>query len=77
MTYDTEDGYSSDTMQKAPRLIYLLRKSVQSESTAIPVLKRDDFPLRFVFKGQEITLAVTQKGNIEITKQRLTGAQVE
>lgn len=64
-------------MKKAPRLIYLLRKSVQPDSTAIPVLKRDDFPLRFVFKGQEITIAVTQKGNIEISKQRLTGADAE
>ena len=64
-------------MKKAPKLIYLLRKSIQSDSTTIPVLKRDDFPLRFVFKGQEITVAVTQKGNIEITKQRLTGAHAE
>jgi hypothetical protein len=61
-------------MNKSPKLIYLLRKSIQADPAAIPVLKRDDFPLCFYFKGQEINIAVTQKGNIEVTKQRLTGA---
>jgi hypothetical protein len=64
-------------MNKAPKLIYLLRKSIQGDSAEIPVLKRDDFPLRFMFKGQEITVAVTPKGNIEVTKQRLTGTDGE
>jgi hypothetical protein len=64
-------------MKKAPKLIYLLRKSKQAETAAIPVLKRDDFPLCFYFKGQEINITVTPKGNIEVTKQRLTGANGE
>jgi hypothetical protein len=63
-------------MNKAPKLIYLLRKSIQ-DSAALPVLKRDDFPLRFVFKGQEVTIEVTTKGNIEVSKQRLTGTAGE
>lgn len=63
-------------MQKAPKLIYLLRKSVQDEAATIPVLKRSDLPLRFFFKGQEITIAATKSGNIEINKQRLTGSHV-
>lgn len=57
-------------MQKAPKLIYLLRKSVQDE-TSIPVLKRNDLPLRFYFKGCEFTIAATKNGNIEINKTRL------
>jgi hypothetical protein len=61
-------------MNKAPKLLYLLRKSRQVEETAIPVLKRDDFPLRFYFKGNEVSIVVTPKGNIEVTKTRLTGA---
>jgi len=63
-------------MQKAPKLIYLLRKSSQAE-TSVPVLKRDDFPLRFYFKGMEVNIAVTKSGNIEVNKQRLTGSHVE
>lgn len=61
-------------MHKAPKLIYLLRKSKQSEDTAVPVLKRDDFPLCFYFKGHEVNIAVTTNGNINVTKTRLTGA---
>lgn len=64
-------------MQKAPKLIYLLRKSVQDDAATIPVLKRSDLPLRFYFKGQEITITATKNGNIEISKQRLTGPNVE
>jgi hypothetical protein len=65
-------------MQKAPKLIYLLRKSRQTEdAAAIPVLKRNDFPLRFYFKGCEVSISVTTNGNIEVTKTRLTGADVE
>jgi len=64
-------------MQKAPKLIYLLRKSVQDEAASIPVLKRNDLPLRFYFKGQEVTIAATKNGNIEVTKQRLAGSHVE
>lgn len=60
-------------MDKAPKLIYLLRKSIQGDSASVPVLKRDDFPLRFQFKGEEITIEITRKGNIEVNKQRLTG----
>jgi len=64
-------------MHKAPKLIYLLRKSKQAEDAAIPVLKRNDFPLRFYFKGHEVSIAVTANGNIEVTKTRLAGANVE
>lgn len=57
-------------MNKAPRLIYLLRKSIQ-DGDSMPVLKRNDFPLRFHFKGDEVSIAVTAKGNLSITKQPL------
>jgi hypothetical protein len=60
-------------MQKAPKLIYLLRKSRQDDAAAIPVLKRDDLPLRFYFKGHEVIITATKNGNIEVSKQRLTG----
>lgn len=63
-------------MKKAPQLIYLLRKSIE-DSAALPVLKRDDFPLRFILKGQEVTIDITPKGNIEVSKQRLTGTPGE
>lgn len=63
-------------MNKKPKLIYLLRKSVQTDTAAIPVLKRDDFPLCFYFKGQEITITVTKKGNIDVKKHRLTGTTI-
>lgn len=63
-------------MNRAPKLIYLLRKSVQDEAS-IPVLKRSDLPLRFYFKGSEVTIAATKSGNIEISKQRLAGSHVE
>lgn len=76
MTIATQEYYSTSQMQKAPKLIYILRKSKQDEGS-VPVLKRDDFPLRFYFKGMEVNVAVTTKGNIEITKHRLTGAHVE
>lgn len=63
-------------MQKAPKLIYLLRKSKQSEDTAIPVLKRDDFPLRFYHGGKEIVIEATGRGRLKLhaTTIRLTGA---
>lgn len=64
-------------MTKAPKLIYLLRKSIQADAAAIPVLKRNDFPLCFYFKGQEVNIAVTLNGNIEVTKTRLTGADAK
>lgn len=60
-------------MDKAPKLIYLLRKSTQAEGATVPVLNKNDFPLRFCFKGQEVVVNITQKGNIEITKHRLAG----
>jgi len=64
-------------MERAPKLIYLLRKSIQADSATVPVLKRDDFPLRFLFGGEEITVEVTRKGNIQVSKQRLTGTDGE
>jgi len=64
-------------MKKAPRLIYLLRKSKQAEDAAIPVLRKTDFPLRFYFKGHEVTIAVTQNNNLEVNKTRLAGANVD
>lgn len=64
-------------MHKAPKLVYLLRKSIQTETDAIPVLRHNDFPLRFFFKGQEVSITVTQKGNLEIAKRRLTGTNGE
>lgn len=60
-------------MNKAPRLVYLLRKSRQVEETAVPVLKRDDLPLRFYYKGREINIEATPKGNLIIKESRLTG----
>ena len=63
-------------MHKAPKQVYLLRKSIQA-NVDIPVLKRDDFPLRFLFKGQEVTVAITPQGNITIGKQRLAGTDGE
>ena len=62
-------------MNKAPRLVYLLRKSKQTEEQSIPVMHKNDFPLRFYFKGHEVCIDITTKGNIEVTKSRLTGAE--
>jgi hypothetical protein len=64
-------------MNKTPKLIYLLRKGSQADAAAIPVLKRDDFPLRFYFKGREINISITKKGNIEVTKHRFAGVSGE
>lgn len=56
-----------------PRTIYLLRKSSQGAEEAIPVLTRTDLPLRFHYKGREINIEATPKGNLVITETRLTG----
>jgi hypothetical protein len=54
-----------------PRAIFLLRKSVQNAEEAIPVLNRADLPLRFHFRGREIEIEVTPKGNLTIRESRL------
>lgn len=60
----------------APKNIYLLRKSRQS-TNAIPVLSRNDLPLRFYFKGREINIEATPKGKLVIREIRLTGTDGE
>jgi len=60
-------------MQTAPRLIYLLRKSIQTDEAAIPVLARTDLPLRFHYRGREINIEATPKGNLIIKESRLAG----
>lgn len=59
-------------MDKKPKLLYLLRKS-DTNTDIMPVLKRDDFPLQFYFKGNQISIEITKNGKIELKKQRLTG----
>lgn len=59
-----------------PRAIYLLRKSIQG-TEEIPVLDRADLPLRFNFKGREINIEATPKGNLTIREARLTGSNGE
>lgn len=54
-------------MNQAPRNIYLLRKSKQVPEI-VPVLDKNDFPLRFHFKGREIQVAVTQKGKLQLSE---------
>ena len=60
-----------------PRTVYLLRKSNQAAADAIPVLTRTDLPLRFHYKGREINIEATPKGNLTITESRLTGINGE
>jgi hypothetical protein len=59
-----------------PRAIFLLRKSVQG-AEGIPVLDRNDLPLRFYFKGREVSIEATPKGNLTIKEARLTGSNGE
>jgi hypothetical protein len=52
-------------MNKKNDLLYHLRKSHQDQ-TSIPILRKNDFPLRFYFKGKEVNVTVTKKGHLEI-----------
>ena len=61
------------TEMAKPRVVYLLRKSHQIAEDAIPVLTKADLPLRFHFKGREINIEVTAKGNLTIAETRLAG----
>lgn len=60
-----------------PRTIFLLRKSIQGAEEVIPVLTRTDLPLRFYYKGREINIEASPKGNLIIKESRLAGSSGE
>ena len=54
-------------MSKIPAGIYLLRKS--KTGAKAPVMKDDDFPVRFLFAGRSYMISRTRQGKLIMTTE--------